>query len=89
MSGKVKLKGLRSIFAKMAIVITISMAVVIATISLVEDHFAKRLTSDIISEMAVSETVLVGENVAGAVKFGKGDIATAALERPTAEAICS
>ncbi|MBL3702399.1 HAMP domain-containing protein [Sulfitobacter sp. BDSS02] len=81
MSGKVKLKGLQSIFAKIAIVIVLSMAVVVATITFVEDHFTERLTAEIISEMASSKTVLVGENIAGAVKFGKGDIATAALEQ--------
>lgn len=62
---------LNSIFLKIAAILVVTVGLVIGTVKYVESIYSERLAQQVVAEQALSNTVLVGDIIGGAVKFGK------------------
>lgn len=73
-----------SIFVKIALIIAATVGLVIGTTTIYGKMSAKRLTTEFVSEEALFSSELIGQIIAGAVKFGKTDQINGVLEQAAA-----
>ena len=73
--------SLNSMLAKIALVLAIAVGAVSGTLTYFEGRSAANLTRDFVANLALEQTTLISEIVAGAVKFRKADQITASLDQ--------
>lgn len=71
---------MNSIFIKIATIIAVTVGMVIGTISVLGDMSSKRLAVRFVGQEALFSSSLIGELLAGAVKFGKSEQVNGLLE---------
>lgn len=71
---------MNSIFIKIATIIAVTVGLVIGTISVLGDISSKRLAVRFVGQEALFSSSLIGELLAGAVKFGKSEQVASMLE---------
>ena len=81
MAGSQKSVKVNSIFFKSAAAIILSIGLVSGTITFVLSRHTSQISQDFMAEMVRSNSVMLGDNIAGAVKFGKSDQVEAAFDR--------
>jgi len=64
----------KSVFFKMAVMMILAIGAVSSTVTLVNEIQSVRLTRELMQEMVGAQTRLIGDAVAGGVKFGKADL---------------
>ena len=81
MAGSQKTVKVNSIFFKSAAAIILSIGLVSGTITFVFSRHTSQVSQEFMAEMVRSNSVMLGDNIAGAVKFGKSDQVNSAFDR--------